>query len=127
MHISPFMRELPSSGISDSIRSVFTGKWEYRTSFQTNSVIIWFEQDKDYACFKDIGSGEAPPITLRAKVKANLLVISAQQGQNDEMELEVIKGKLNLRTRAAVWDKKGNRLKLGDAQKKVFKRTDKME
>ncbi|WP_343537338.1 hypothetical protein [Sphingobacterium thalpophilum] len=41
--------------------------------------------------------------------------------------MEVIKGKLNLRTWGAVWDKKGNRLKPGDAHRKVFKRTGKLD
>ena len=108
--------------ISHSIKSAFTGRWGYKTSFQTNTVVIWFDQGKDYANFKNIGSGMAPPQTFRAKVKGNLLIIPAKQGQNDEIEITVIKGKLYLSIKQIVWDKKENILKRESIERKIFKR-----
>ncbi|KKO89451.1 hypothetical protein AAW12_24370 [Sphingobacterium sp. Ag1] len=93
-----------------SITSVFEGTWQYKTRFQTNTVKIRFEQGKDYALFMDIGSGEAPAKILRAAVKGKLLVITAIQNQNDDIELEVIDRKLILRVKRVLWNKEGNRL-----------------
>ncbi|ULT23737.1 hypothetical protein KUH03_32045 [Sphingobacterium sp. E70] len=78
--------------IPDRIKSTFTGTWGYETRFQTNTVVIWFEPGKDYASFKDIGSGEAPPRIFRAQLKGKVLFIPAKQGLNDALEMEVIKG-----------------------------------
>jgi len=109
--------------IPNRIKSAFTGNWEYKTKFQTNTVIIKFELGKDYASFKDIGSGKAPPRTFRAQVKGEVLFIPAKQGLNDELEMEVIKGKLNLRAKQIIWDEMGNRMKTGTVETRIFKRT----
>ncbi|WP_343561758.1 hypothetical protein [Sphingobacterium sp.] len=108
--------------IPDRIKSTFTGTWGYKTRFQTNTVVIWFEPGKDYASFKDIGSGEAPPRTFQAQVKGMVLFIPAKQGINDEIELEVVKGKLNLRARYITWDNDGNILQKGNVETTFFKR-----
>lgn len=111
--------------IPDRIKSTFTGTWAYETRFQTNTVVIWFEPGKDYASFKDIGSGEAPPRTFRAQLKGKVLFIPAKQGLNDELEMEVIKGKLNLRSRLITWDAAGNIVQKGNVKTTFFKRTTK--
>ncbi|WP_223578178.1 hypothetical protein [Sphingobacterium sp. GVS05A] len=111
--------------IPDRMKSAFTGKWEYKTRFQTNTVVIWFEPGKEYASFKDIGSGEAPPRTFRPQLKGNVLFIPAKQGLNDELEMEVVKGKLNLRVKPIIWDETGNIVKTGTVETRIFKRTTK--
>lgn len=111
--------------IPDRIKSAFTGTWAYETRFQTNTVVIWFEPGKDYANFKDIGSGEAPPRTFRAQLKGKVLFIPAKQGLNDELEMEVIKEKLNLRAKSIIWDETGNMVKTGTVETRIFKRTTK--
>jgi len=111
--------------IPDPIKSAFTGTWAYETRFQTNTVVIWFEPGKDYASFKDIGSGEAPPRTFWAQLKGKVLFIPAKQGLNDELEMEVIKGKLNLRSRLITWDAAGNIVQKGNVKTTFFKRTTK--
>ena len=109
--------------ILDRIKSTFTGTWAYETRFQTNTVVIWFEPGKGYASFKDIGSGEAPPRTFRAQLKGNVLFIPAKQGLNDELVMEVKKGKLNLRAKPIIWDEKGNIVKTGTVETRIFKPT----
>lgn len=111
--------------IPDRIKSSFTGTWAYETRFQTNTVVIWFEPGKEYASFKDIGSGEAPPRTFRAQLKGKILFIPAKQGLNDELEMEVIKGKLNLRSRLITWGAAGNIVQKGNVKTTFFKRTTK--
>lgn len=111
--------------IPDRIKSTFTGTWAYETRFQTNTVVIWFEPGKEYASFKDIGSGEAPPRTFRAQLKGKILFIPAKQGLNDELEMEVIKGKLNLRSRLITWGAAGNIVQKGNVKTTFFKRTTK--
>ncbi|REC63971.1 hypothetical protein DRF65_04540 [Chryseobacterium pennae] len=95
----------------------------YKTEYFTNSIDIRFEKGKNFATFTDIGTGEAPPKTLKATVKGNLLIIPAQQHQNDYVEAEVIKGKLYLRTRQVLWDKQGNTTgNKGSSDQRIFKR-----
>lgn len=112
------------SEIPQHIKSAFTGTWIYEDKFHSNTIVIKFEQGKDYAIFKDIGTGEAPTETFRAKVKGNLLVVSAQREKNDEIEMEIIKGKLHLRTRPAIWSRNGTIVNSKDDHwaKRVFKR-----
>lgn len=109
--------------IPQNIKDTFKGYWVYKSKFFTNSVVIDFEPGKDFATFKDIGTGEAPPRTLHAIVKGNLLIIPAQQHKNDYIELEVIKGKLHLRVKQVTWDQ-GNMITNNSKleEKTVFKR-----
>lgn len=113
--------------IPQSIKSSFTGTWIYEDKFHTNTIVINFEQGKDYAIFKDIGTGEAPTENFRAKVKGNLLVIAAEREKNDEIEMEIVKGKLHLRTRPAIWSRNGTIVNSKDTpwNKRVFKRVKK--
>lgn len=112
------------SEIPQNIKTSFTGTWFYEDNFHTNTIIIMFEKGKDYATFKDIGTGEAPTETLRAKVKGHLLVVPAQREKNDEIEMEIVKGKLHLRTRPAIWGRDGTILnnKSDHWAKRIFKR-----
>lgn len=110
--------------IPQNIKTSFTGTWVYEDKFYTNTIIIMFEKGKDYATFKDIGTGEAPTETFRAKLKGNLLVVAAQREKNDEIEMEIVKGKLHLRTRPAIWGRDGTILnnKSNHWAKRIFKR-----
>lgn len=108
--------------ISQSIQSAFEGVWMYKTKYFTSSVAIRFEKGKDYALFTDIGTGEAPPKSLKAIVKGNVLIIPAQQNQNDDIEAEVIKGKLYLRIQQVTWDEKGNAIQNKSREQRIFKR-----
>jgi len=117
--------EAQTMKIPDRIKSAFAGTWVYKIKFQTNTVVIWFEPGKEYASFKDIGSGEAPPRTFRAQLKGKVLFIPAKQGLNDELEMEVVKGKLNLRVKPIIWDEAGNMVKTGTVETRIFKGTTK--
>ncbi|SDI31596.1 hypothetical protein [Chryseobacterium jejuense] len=109
--------------VPQSTKDAFKGYWMYKAQYFTNSVVIDFEPGKDFATFKDIGTGEAPPRTLQALVKGNLLIIPAKQHQNDYIELEVIKGKLHLRVKQVTWDNQGNIINNNKLEEKtVFKR-----
>lgn len=110
--------------IPQSIKDAFKGYWVYKAQYFTNSVAIDFEPGKNFATFKDIGTGEAPPRTLQAMVKGNLLIIPAKQHQNDYTELEIIKGKLHLRAKETAWDNKGNIINTNSKleEKTVFQR-----
>lgn len=112
------------------LKSTFEGVWRDKTMHYTNTVKIKFEPGKDFATFTDIGSGVAPAKTFRASINGNLLVIQAVWEQNDYTEIEVIKGKLHLRTSKVTWDEKGNILKTANkssAENRVFKRVSKIE
>lgn len=111
--------------IPQNIKSAFEGHWIYQDKYHSNSVIIKFERDKNYATFIDVGTGEAPTKTFHAHIKGSLLVIKAQREKNDDIKMEIIKGKLHLRTRSVAWDKKGNLVDKDKAsfKERVFKRT----
>lgn len=111
-----------TSTIPESIKSAFDGTWQYTTKYQSNTVIIKFEPGKNYALFTDIGSGEAPARSFQTTVKGNLLVIPGQPGQNDYVEMKVIKGKLYLSTQQVSQDEKGNIGRTGSIEKRTFKR-----
>lgn len=85
----------------------FAGTWEYKQRFHNLRFEIKFENNSDYATIIDIGTGEAPELIFQAEIKGNLLVIQAQQRQNDYMEFEIIKRKLHFRTRPTIWDENG--------------------
>ncbi|MBP2617802.1 hypothetical protein [Chryseobacterium jejuense] len=110
--------------IPQSTKDTFKGYWVYKAQYFTNSVAIDFEPGKDFAIFTDIGTGEAPPRTLQALVKGNLLIIPAKQDQNDYIEMEVIKGKLHVRAKQVTWDNQGNMINNNSRleEKTVFKR-----
>ncbi len=109
--------------IPQNIQSAFEGVWIYEVKYHTNSVAIRFEKGKDYAIFTDIGTGEAPPKSMKAIVKGNLLIIPAQQNQNDYIEAEIIKGKLHLKIKQVTWDKKGNAIQNSNSsEQRIFKR-----
>ncbi|WP_336960353.1 hypothetical protein [Chryseobacterium contaminans] len=110
--------------IPQSTKDAFKGHWIYKAKYFTNSVAIDFEPGNNFATFRDIGTGEAPPLTLQAMVKGKLLIIPAKQHQNDYIELEVIKGKLHLRVKQVTWDKQGNMINNNSTpeEKTVFKR-----
>ena len=110
--------------IPQSTKDIFQGYWVYKSRYFTNAVAIDFEQGKNFATFRDIGTGEAPPKTLQATVKGKLLIIPAQQHENDYIELEVIRGKLHLRVKQVTWDNQGNMINNNSKpeEKTVFKR-----
>lgn len=108
--------------IPENIKSAFEGSWQYTTQYQSNTVVIQFEPGKNYALFTDIGSGKAPARNFQATVKDKVLVIPGQPGQNDYIEMEVIKGKLYLSTQLVSRDEKGNILRTGSIEKRVFNR-----
>jgi len=99
-----------SGPIPKNIRSAFEGTWQLKEKYYTNTLKIHFEQGKDYALFTDIGTGVAPSRTFKVTLKNNLLVLSAVKNQNDYLEMEVIKGKLYLRSKPVQWDQNGNRI-----------------
>lgn len=110
-----------------NIRSAFEGTWKIKEKNYTNTVKIHFEPEKDDALFTDIGTGVAPSRTFKVTLKNNLLILPAVKNQNDYIEMEVIKGKLYLRYKAAKWDKEGNMIRLeNDKQEmRIFKRVKK--
>ncbi|MEQ7801961.1 hypothetical protein ABDJ41_19350 [Pedobacter sp. ASV1-7] len=116
-----------SSPIPKNIRSAFEGTWQIKEKYYTNTIKIHFEPEKDYALFTDIGTGVAPSRTFKVALKNNLLVLSAVRNQNDDIEMEIIKGKLYFRSIPAQWDKNGNRIRPVNAQQeqRVFKRVKK--
>ncbi|MFD1770439.1 hypothetical protein [Sphingobacterium suaedae] len=109
--------------IPEPIQHMFEGTWIYNDTFQTNTIVILFEPDKDYAVFRDIGNGMAPSRTLHAFQKENLLVIPAVQHGNDYTEMRVIQGKLHVRTKPINWDDKGHIVNSGPLETRVFKRS----
>ncbi|MFA4870774.1 MAG: hypothetical protein WC623_21435 [Pedobacter sp.] len=74
--------------------------------------------------FIDIGTGVAPSRTFKLTLKNNLLVLPAVKDQNDYLEMEVIKGKLYLRSKPVQWDQNGNRISSVQErlEQRVFKR-----
>jgi hypothetical protein len=110
--------------IPENIRSAFEGTWEYKEKYFTNTIKIHFEPGKPYALFTDIGTGVAPSKTFKVPLKGNLLVLQAVRNQNDHLEMEIIKGKLYLRSKPAHWDEKGNRISANHDQQeqRIFKR-----
>lgn len=113
-----------TKGVSDNLRSAFEGTWQIKEKQYTNTVKIHFEPGKAYALFTDIGTGVAPAKTFKAQLKGNLLVLPAVRNQNDDIEMEVIKGRLYLRSKPGRWDKNGNRINSNHErpEQKVFKR-----
>jgi hypothetical protein len=110
--------------IPKNIRSAFEGTWQLKEKHHTNTLKIHFEQGKDYALFTDIGTGVAPSKTFKLPLKNNLLVLPAVMNQNDYIEMEVIKGKLHLRSLPVQWDQNGNRISSVQErpEQRVFKR-----
>lgn len=110
--------------IPKNIRSAFEGTWQIKEKHHTNTVKIHFEPGKAYALFTDIGTGVAPSKTFKVQLKGNLLVLPAVKNQNDYIEMELIKGKLYLRSKAARWDKNGNSVKSNyeRPEQRIFKR-----
>lgn len=107
--------------IPQVIKSQFEGKWLRTTKYQTNTIEIKFEPGNDYATFIDIGSGEAPPITLHAFVRGTKLVIPACEHENDYVDMEIVKGKLVLRLQPIIWQ--GDETLMPDEMKMFLKTT----
>jgi len=72
----------------NSFKKEFEGVWQKETEYQTNTIKIEFESGKNYATVIDIGSGEAPPVKLKAFRRGDILLIPPQ-GINDNYELRV--------------------------------------
>lgn len=85
----------------------FEGTWQKRSRYYTNTLKIHFESAADDATITDIGTGEAPPVQLRAARKGNLLVIKPFKEHNDYCELEIQNGKLIFRTQPTIWNEDG--------------------
>ncbi|MEN5232468.1 hypothetical protein [Sphingobacterium faecium] len=110
--------------IPESVRSTFEGIWQHKNKLQTNSLKIQFEPRKDYALFTDIGAGFAPSKTFHVHLKGNQLVLPAVRNQNDSIEMEIINGKLFLRTIPVEWDAQGKFIKADTSrqERRIFKR-----
>ncbi|MDR2237313.1 MAG: hypothetical protein LBE92_14415 [Chryseobacterium sp.] len=113
-----------TGAVPKGLQTAFSGVWERNEKYGINTVSISFEPGKDYAIFKDIGNGMAPPRIFHAVLKGKIFVIPPQKEKNDYIELEVIKGRLHLRNRPAAWEEKEKRIKAanGKFEEKVFKR-----
>lgn len=107
--------------IPKNISSAFEGTWQIKEKYYTNTIKIYFEQGKDYALFTDIGTGVAPSRTFKVHLKGNLLVLPAVRNENDYIEMEIIKGKLHLRSSLSLWNEKGNKISSNQEQR-IFKR-----
>lgn len=113
-----------SGQIPAKIRSAFEGTWQHKTKHYSNTVKIQFKPGKDYALFIDIGTGVAPSRTFKVHFKENWLFLPAVKNQNDAIEMEVIKGKLHLRSIPVQWDENGNKISSDQErpEQKVFRR-----
>ncbi|SDD27107.1 hypothetical protein [Niabella drilacis] len=107
-----------TNAVPKEIQTTFAGIWEVKEKYGTNTVSIRFEPGKNYAVVKDIGNGMAPPRTFQATLKGKTFVIPAQKEKNDYIELEVIRGKLHLRSKPVNWNGQGD---LGDDNANKFK------
>lgn len=75
--------------IPANTKTLFQGKWIKETKYYTNTLEIKFEKDKDYATFIDIGTGEAPPLILKAYLQGDKLIIPAKPHTNDYAEMTI--------------------------------------
>ncbi len=109
--------------IPRKVRSLYEGIWQCNNKFQNSTIEIKFEPGKDYAVIKDAGNGIAPAKILYATLgKSGQFVIPAVQDYNDYTEMEVLDGKLYLRTKEITWDRTGNILLEGSLETKTFNR-----
>lgn len=113
-----------TGNIHESVKLAFEGVWQYKSKFQSNRIKIQFEPGKDYALFTDIGTGIAPSKTFHVHLKGNQLVLPAVRNQNDSIEMEIIKGKLFLRTIPVEWDAHGKLIKADTTRQehRIFRR-----
>jgi hypothetical protein len=113
-----------TGNIPESVKSAFEGVWQHKNKFQSNTVTIQFEPGKDYALFTDLGAGIAPSKTFHVHLKGNLLALPAVRNKNDSIEMEIIKGKLFLRTIPVEWDAQGKFIKADTSrqERRIFKR-----
>ena len=93
--------------LSEGFKKQYEGKWSAASKYQNNTIEIKFEPGKNYAIVIDIGSGEAPPVRMRAFQKNNILTIAPALHQNDYCELEIKNGKLIFRTQPTIWTEEG--------------------
>lgn len=116
-----------TANIPVSVKSLFEGVWQHKNKLQTNRLKIKFEPGKDYALFTDIGAGIAPSKTFHVHLKGNLLVLAPVRNQNDSIEIEIIKGKLFLRTIPVEWDADGKLIKADTTRQesRIFRRLEK--
>lgn len=92
-------------------KASFAGKWEHQQLHNNLVLLIEFEKGKDYATITDVGTGEAPPFQLKAKMLANKLVIFPQTHVNDlYIELSVKEKQLIFKYQIAICDKDGKAL-----------------
>ncbi|MEQ7800001.1 hypothetical protein ABDJ41_09310 [Pedobacter sp. ASV1-7] len=127
MMLSARVAVAQSVPIPKNIRSAFEGTWQIKEKHYINTVKIHFEPEKDYALFTDIGTGIATSKTFKVQLRGNLLILPAVRNQNDSIEMEIIKGKLYLRSKPAQWDKNGNRVISSHdrPEQRIFKRVKK--
>lgn len=111
-----------TDNVAQSVRAAFEGTWQLKERYFTNTLKIQFEPGKDYALFTDIGTGEAPPYTFKVQIKGNTLILPAVRDLNDYLEMEVIRGKLRMRSQSAEWDEQGNIKAYGQTQQRFFKK-----
>jgi hypothetical protein len=116
------------NAITDSItfpKAAFAGKWEYPQQHNSLVLVIKFEQGKDYATIIDVGTGEAPPFQLKAKMLNDRLVIFPQTHVNDlHIEMTVKNNKLFFKSQIAILDKDGNSLppKINGFSTRIYQR-----
>lgn len=92
-------------------KASFAGKWEYPQEHNNLALLIKFEQGNDYATIIDIGTGEAPPYQLKARMLNDKLVIFPQTHVNDlYIEMTVKENKLFFKEQIAIWDENGKAL-----------------
>lgn len=84
--------------IPKNIQKLYEGRWIIERKYYTNTIEIKFEPNTDYATLIDIGSGEAPPLILKAYYKDNKLVIPAKVHESDYVEMTIKKGNLIFKT-----------------------------
>lgn len=106
-------------------KAAFAGKWEYPQQHNSLVLVIKFEQGNDYATIIDIGTGEAPPYQLKARMLNDKLVIFPQTHVNDlYIEMTVKNNKLFFKSQIAIWDKDGNSLppKINGFSTRIYQR-----
>lgn len=99
-----------SDTISAKIKTDYEGTWQYRDRYMQSTIIIRFEADKDYVTVYDVGTGEAPTIKLEAQVQGNKLTVPSRLHHNDYVELEIVKKRLELRTKPTIRDEHENEI-----------------
>lgn len=103
----PVVLRAQSDSTLAQARLAFEGRWVIEQKYHTNTLVITFEPGKNYVTVKDIGTGEAPPVYLQARITGKLLVIPARLHVNDYCELEIKNKKLLFKTQPTIWEEDG--------------------